>query len=246
MEAYTEFIFVKPRSSLGKLSRWAEFIQPKEIGISVVLSTGLVAANPGMATMSCIPLMAPFSTPPVSLNDWMGNKRARAFQRALFGVCTLQGAMALWKFFSGDLVGGFFDTILSGVGMYCCTQDGLTMIPSFIIFAGFNGFMDMLQLLQKFHGVPIYALPFHFAFLRPSLLFLALYLAWHFHKELSAAYYGYASDGPQDSWFVKCFGHDSWGGPIGTTNDNDTGTSLLGSSRPPFSPFGGSAFRLGR
>ncbi len=58
-----------------------------------------------------------------------------------------------FSFFGGNLIGGFFDAMIAGVGMYSASPEGVTMLPTYLIFAGFNGGMDLLQLIQMYHGV---------------------------------------------------------------------------------------------
>ena len=84
-----------------------------------------------------------------------------------------QTTLAMAKFFTGNLVGGFFDVMISGTGMYAASADGHSMLSSYVVFAGFNGVMDMLQLLQAYHGhLPLYLLPFQPPALRPQMLLL--------------------------------------------------------------------------
>lgn len=170
----------------------------------------------GAISMSCVPMIAPFNTPPVAYNAWVQNKRAVAFQRSLMYLCVLQGGMAMFKFFSGNLIGGFFDAMIAGTGIYAASPEGVTMLPSYLVFAGFNGAMDFLQLFQMYHGqLPIYLLPFQYPAFRPLLLLLGCYFTYEFHKELTAVFRGYGCCGPQDSFFVQLMGADFWGTPPG-------------------------------
>ncbi len=51
--------------------------------------------------------------------------------------------------------------MIAGVGIYSASPEGVTMLPTYLTFAGFNGGMDLLQLIQMYQGVmPIYLLPF--------------------------------------------------------------------------------------
>ncbi|CAD7943831.1 unnamed protein product [Amoebophrya sp. A25] len=188
-------------------------------------------------TMACVPLVAPFNTPPVAYNNWCQNKRAVAFQRSLFFLCAAQGGLAMAKFFAGNLIGGFFDAMIAGTGLYAATPEGVTMLPTYLCFAGFNGVMDLLQLLQSFHGVmPLYLLPFQYAAFRPELLLLGCYFTYELHKELQAIFCGYQCAGPQDTLFVKAMSHDIWGSPPGCSEhearrvEQGNGPSTLGSN----------------
>lgn len=248
---YIEFIFVKPRSTskLSKPCAW-DTVLPTEVAVSMVLSMGVAASNPIVSAvqMACVPLVAPFTTPQVPVESWAHKPRARAYQRALFLACTIQGGMALFKFFSGDLIGGFFDTLLAACGMYAATPDGVTLLPTFTVFAAFNGFMDLLQMIQALHGTPLIFVVLHKAFLRPALLFTACYFAYQFHKELVAAIMGYPA-ASEESFFVKIFGSDAWGPPIGATLRPGTNVLADGDPEPAprlnFAMFTGEGRRLG-
>ncbi|CAD7932206.1 unnamed protein product [Amoebophrya sp. A120] len=166
--------------------------------------------------MSCVPIVAPFNTPPVGYVHWRTNKRAVAFQRSLFFLCVAQGGLAMAKFFAGNLIGGFFDAMIAGTGLYAACPDGVTMLSTYLVFAGFNGVMDMLQLLQTYHGmIPLYLLPFQYPAFRPILLLLGCYYTYEFHKELAAIFGGYGCAGSQDTYFVEAMSHKIWGNPPG-------------------------------
>jgi len=252
---YIDFLFINPKlrnsSKLSKPIRWEEDVDtPEQMVVSTLFSAGTYlthATNP-MVVMSCIPMMAPFRTPALPYDGWCHSKRARAFQRALFLLCSAHGTVALWRFCSGNLIGGFFDTLLAGCGMYASHPDGITFLPQFLMFAAFNGFMDFLQILQALHGVPIMYVFLHPAFIRPLMLSLECYIAWNFHKEITACYLGIPSDGPDDSYFVKCFGSDIWsslpgGDPI--SPQPSAGVNVPIEQRPGFNVFGGVGHQLG-
>ena len=38
-------------------------------------------------------------------------------------------------------------------GVYAASPEGVTMLPTYLVFAGFNGVMDLLQLMQMYHGM---------------------------------------------------------------------------------------------
>merc|ERR1712194_159953 len=96
-----------------------------------------------------------------------------------------------------------------------------------VVFAGFNGGMDMLQLIQAYHGVlPLYKLPFVWPAVRPMMLLWGCYLACEFHKELTAIYRGYESAGDKDTLFVKAMGADFWGPPPGCAEAEELRRSL--------------------
>eukprot|EP00443_Scrippsiella_acuminata_P080297 CAMPEP_0115521508 /NCGR_PEP_ID=MMETSP0271-20121206/79584_1 /TAXON_ID=71861 /ORGANISM="Scrippsiella trochoidea, Strain CCMP3099" /LENGTH=179 /DNA_ID=CAMNT_0002952745 /DNA_START=66 /DNA_END=601 /DNA_ORIENTATION=+ len=63
-------------------------------------------ATPILVAPACMPLPVLFSVPPVSSDDWLANKRARAFHRSCTVCVYAQGAFALMKLARGDLVGG--------------------------------------------------------------------------------------------------------------------------------------------
>mmetsp|Transcript_4882 Transcript_4882/g.12100 ORF Transcript_4882/g.12100 Transcript_4882/m.12100 type:complete len:407 (+) Transcript_4882:118-1338(+) len=173
-------------------------------------------------SMACVPIVAPFNTPPVAYAHWCRNKRAVAFQRSLFFLCVAQGGLAMAKFFAGNLIGGFFDAMIAGTGLYAAVPDGVTMLSTYLVFAGFNGVMDLLQLLQMYHGViPLYLLPFQYPAFRPLLLLLGCYFTYEFHKELSAIFQGYGCAGAQDSYFVQAMSHDIWGPPPGCSEHEE-------------------------
>lgn len=231
----------KSSSSTTSASSTSGNISSQDIlhaGMVLTLNIGLASRASGLAAVgtllaggasmplltSCVPIVAPFNTPPVPLESWIGNKRACAFQRSLMFLSCAQGLMALAKFFGGNLIGGFFDCMIAGVGIYACSPEGVTMLSTYMVFAGFNGVMDFMQVLQMYHGVlPIYLLPFQYPAFRPLLLFLGCYFTWEFHKELTAVWRGYNCAGPQDTLFVKLMSHDWWGQQPGTNEFQQQG-----------------------
>merc|ERR1719454_1250663 len=114
---------------------------------------------PAGVACACLPIMSPFRVPQVSPDSWMANKRALAFHRCcVFGVY-VQGALALFKFSAGDLVGGVYLGIQAAMGAYAVTPDGVGFMPSYMMVSGFNGLLGIIQVFQTFQGVPLHYIP---------------------------------------------------------------------------------------
>merc|ERR1719336_1751905 len=156
-----------------------------------------------------MPMVVPYSMPSVSSDMWLGNKRARACHRCCVLAVYAQGTLALVKFISGDLVGGFFDAFQAAIGAAATKPDGSKLMPTYAMVAGFNGVLGIIQALQSYQGALVHSLPFLLA--APSVIsVLAAYCGWQFCKELRAIAAGYAGSGPQNSCFVQICSADCW------------------------------------
>ena len=61
-----------------------------------------------------------------------------------------QGFCGACEFFIfGDLVGGFMDMVMGGLGYYACGDDGSRFLPMYVVFSGFNGIIAALTLIGK-------------------------------------------------------------------------------------------------
>merc|ERR1712228_1155677 len=83
-----------------------------------------------------------------------------------------------------------------------------------ILCCGFNGVLGLLQVLQGYHGLPLYLLP-KLALVPPAVGITAAYCGYQFCKEVTAIAAGYDGVGPQDSCFVKIMGGDWWPASLG-------------------------------
>jgi len=203
-------------------------------------------AMPGVA-MSCMPMMIPFRVPQVAPQSWMANKRALAFHRCCVLVVYAQAGIALLRFAHGDLIGGIYDAVQAMMGGYATQPDGITFFPSYIMICGFNGVLNLLQVIQNFHGVPIHFLPW-MTVIPPVVSLLGAYCGWQFSKEVRAIHSGFNSDGSQDSCLVRMFAADWW--PRNFLSPNLPGTeaeaeSGSGFDRSRFTAFAGNGQRLG-
>jgi hypothetical protein len=227
--------------------------------IGLMLPAAIAAHNglltPAGVACACLPIMAPFSIPQVSPDSWMANKRALAFHRCCtIGVYT-QGALALFKFAGGDLVGGTYLALQAAMGCYSVTPEGLRLMPTFMVVAGFNGILGLIQIFQNFQGVPFQLIPLT-AYLPSALSILTCYWGWQFCREVRAIGAGLPGDGPQDTCWVKLMGGDFW--PLSlisvSSRSEDRvdgrdsvagGGTGTGNLTNRFSAFGGSGHRLG-
>lgn len=176
----------------------------------------------------------------------MANKRAVAFCRGVALASSAQGVLAVMKFGGGDLVGGFFDGIMAGLGLWSTREDGVQMLPSYILFSGFNGVIYLLQVVQDGSGLG--------AIVRPVVCLTGAYLGWQFLKELQSLSSGYStsgpSDGDQDSWFVKFMNGDNViadaaGAITHTQSTSSQAQNPSGSVAANFTTFSGEGHRLG-
>jgi len=216
-----------------------------------------MAAHAGMlgasgAMVACLPIMAPFQVPPVGVDSWLSNKRAVAFHRCITLAVGAQGVMALMKFGGGDLIGGVYMALQAGIGAYAIAPDGGSMMTSYMMICGFNGVLNLVQVLQQAQGVPVSYLVM--PLLPPVVSILATYFSWQFIKELRAIGAGMPSEGAQDSCFVKLMGSDIW--PLTSLTPASSmqqareeamnqGSHTTGGSSQRFSAFGGNGHRLG-
>lgn len=206
--------------------------------------SGLLAAGP-MVAPCCMPLPVFFSVPVVHPDTWLANKRARAFHRATVVCVYTQGVLALLRFARGDLIGGLYDAVMAGIGMYATDPEGIRLIPSYVMMCGFNGVLGLLQIIQQMHGVPIFALPLTLV-LPPIVALCGAYCGWQFAVELNAIGGGGADSGrPQDSCFVRFMGADWWPSSVTAPRREEEGPTS-GSAARNFNPFAGDGHRLGQ
>lgn len=210
---------------------------------AVALHGGLLSA-PGGLVVACLPIVTPFSVPQMSPDSWMANKRARAFHRCLVFAAYAQGALALYKFTQGDLVGGTYLGLQAAMGAYAVTPSGMSMMPSYMMVAGFNGILGIIQTFQSFQGVPLSFIPFS-AYLTPGLALLSCYWGWEFCQELRAIGGGRTGSGDQDTCWVNFMGGDAWPVSALSRQAETQTTASAGGEASRFSAFGGSGHRLG-
>jgi len=230
--------------------------EPKLANIAAALLPALAAtvhpaisASSSVAVPAMMPIMMPYSMPFVSSDSWLGNKRARAYHRCCVLAVYAQGAVAVLKFISGDLVGGLFDSLQAAIGA-CATQpDGSKLMPTYVMVTGFNGVLNILQIFQNYQGISLRHLPLLVS-IPPVVSILAAYCGWQFCRELRAIASGYTGEGPQDSCFVHLCGADCWLlsllSPL-PRGDRSTisASGITFRDRQGFEAFGGSGQRLG-
>merc|ERR1719254_367489 len=97
-------------------------------------------------------------------------------------------------------------------------------------------------MFQQFHGVPVAHLPL-LLMVPPAVAISAAYCGWQFCKEVRAISAGYASEGAQDSCFVRLMGGDwcptSLGASVTGADGQSAGGGLGFGSSSNFNPFGG-------
>jgi len=201
-----------------------------------------------VVTPAMMPMFAPETLPHVSGNWWVVNKRARAFHRCCVIAVYTQGVFSLLKLVRGDLVGGLFDMLQTGIGLTATQPQGISVMPTYVMVAGFNGVLGMLQVFQSFQGIPIRYLPI-LVTAPPICAIIAALCGWQICKEIRAMASG-TSSGPQDSFFVRICSADFW--PLSVLSPtlhsgggDDNHDSSRSSARQHFSAFGGSGWRLG-
>mmetsp|Transcript_62329 Transcript_62329/g.118276 ORF Transcript_62329/g.118276 Transcript_62329/m.118276 type:complete len:384 (-) Transcript_62329:73-1224(-) len=210
-------------------------------------------------TASCLPIVVPFSVPQVSEESWMANKRARAFHRCCVIAVYTQGALAILKFASGNLIGGIYDGLNAAMGAYAIQPEGLRFFPTYLTISGFNGLIGCFQIFQAYNGVPLHAIP-KLSILPPILGLASAYWGWQFCREVKAIAVGLPGLGPQDTCFVRFMSGD-WCSPLSplprapTTpqevaqraneGDEDAGNGLGRIHAGGFRMFGGDGHRLG-
>eukprot|EP00933_Yihiella_yeosuensis_P035083 TRINITY_DN28543_c0_g1_i1.p1 TRINITY_DN28543_c0_g1~~TRINITY_DN28543_c0_g1_i1.p1 ORF type:complete len:329 (+),score=47.62 TRINITY_DN28543_c0_g1_i1:70-1056(+) len=239
-----------PSPILADLLELPPFDFPNALAMLLpVAQAGLMAGTTGVA-VSCIPLAVPFSVPTVSLENWIANKRARAFWRSTVIVVWAQGGLTLLRFAKGDLVGGVYEGFQAMIGYYATRREGQRIMPTYIICCGFNGVLGLLGLFQAFQGVPLQHIPGS-VMIPPVLSLFGAYFAWQYCRELIAIGSGMLRDGPQDTCFVNLMGAEgcpSFLGPhVEVYNDDarDDANANLRGVAPEFQAFRGNGHRLG-
>jgi len=217
--------------------------------LAAVLHPGGFSAT-GAVVPAMMPMVVPYSMPSLSSDMWLGNKRARAYHRCCVLAVYAQGTVALVKFISGDLIGGFFDAFQAAIGAAATQPEGCKLMPTYAMVSGFNGVLGIIQALQRYQGAPIHNLPLTFLLAAPSVIsVLAAYCGWQFCKEIRAIASGYAGSGPQNSCFVRICSADCW--PLASLSPlpHDaqrfhTTSNEEPEARQSFEPFGGRGQRL--
>jgi len=222
------------------------------VGAAAMLLPAAVAAHSGPSplgvVLGCAPVVPPFSFPEVSPNTWLVNRRALAFHRGCVFAVYAQGALAIFKFVHGDLVGGTYDALQALMGGYATQPDGIGLLPTWIMVSGFNGVFGIFQVFQAFQGVPLHFLPM-LACGPPVLSLCAAYFGWQFFREVRALAGGLPGDGPQDTCFVRVMGADCWPlaslSPPSSRGQPAAAAGGLGSTDRRFPAFEGQGHRLG-
>lgn len=193
-------------------------LPPLEPAHMALLLPALAACHfgPGAVVQSCLPLVVPFSMPELSYSTWASNKKALAYNRCVIVTIYIQGACALLKFTSGNMVGGFFDGMQVAMGIYSLTPDGMRLLPTYMMMSGVNGAVGLLQVLQTYNGIPLAWLP-KLQIIPPVMAMVSSYFSWQFLKEcrtISAGVGGVgrqpATDTQGDSCIVWAMGADWW------------------------------------
>merc|ERR1719217_1685723 len=116
-----------------------------------------------------------------------------------------------------------------------------------MVYSCFNGVVDLLQLLQAAHGIPIYYVLMQWNVVaRPLLCLAGTYCAWQFLRELRAIASGYPGEGDQNTCIVQCLGGNNFLGEVASSLTGMTSrprASTVGG--PGFSAFNGAGHRLG-
>jgi len=225
------------------------------------LAASQLGLSPGMA-LCCLPIVTPFSMPHMTPAVWYSNKRALAYNRMVVITVYIQGACAIFKFGTGNMVGGFFDGIQAAMGFYSLMPEGMRFLPTYMMMAGFNGVIGLLQVVQTYNGVPLQMLPI-MPILAPVAAITSAYFGYQFCKEVRKIAGGIPdeADGAQSSCFVRTMGGDWFPsfltaplyGPSqdGRSNDDEGfsggihGYGGRSGAQQRFSVFEGSGHRLG-
>ncbi len=168
----------------------------KSILFSAVSSVGLAAlAGSSMGTAAavaaCVPIIVPVSNALIDAGIPIGDE-AKKSMYSLTTVNYLQLSFGLIEFLSGDIVNGFTNMVMAGVGFYVVSLDGIVLLPSYSItstvFAGVSA-VDLLQMiLQK--GVITGDLPLSENLMKlatiahPLLYAASAFIAWNLIEQL--------------------------------------------------------------
>ncbi|EER03346.1 hypothetical protein Pmar_PMAR014562 [Perkinsus marinus ATCC 50983] len=174
----------------------------------------------------------------------------------------LQGSLGVVEFLMGDLVTGFVNTLMAGIGMYSTQPQGVSWLPSYTVICFINGSIQFLGLIERFaygHG-PIFAgaapLIMNYvhlaAILHPVLNMASVYYGWTLLKELRDSYIAGATN-------VRCLLYglhpatskvnnvspDRLRGDVSRVDRGNMEGSLFGNQATSFQAFSGEGFRLG-
>eukprot|EP00929_Paragymnodinium_shiwhaense_P009251 TRINITY_DN113346_c0_g1_i1.p1 TRINITY_DN113346_c0_g1~~TRINITY_DN113346_c0_g1_i1.p1 ORF type:complete len:361 (+),score=75.08 TRINITY_DN113346_c0_g1_i1:58-1140(+) len=220
--------------------------------VAAALQPGGIALAPAGLAASCLPIVAPFSMPPMTPGAWCSNKQALAYGRCVVVALYFQAGFAVLKIMHGNLVGGFMDGIQAAMGFYSLTPGGLGLFPTYMMMAGVNGVMNLLQVLQMFQGVPLQYIP-QVHIWPPVTSLVSAYFGWQFCKEIRNIANGYPQD--SDGCFVRIMAGDWWpdcltagmfnGGGHAEEPSSSGGVFSSHSRQPQTRIFEGSGRRLG-
>jgi len=211
--------------------------------VAQCLPPAMALHSQSLAVASCVPIIVPVDMPLVTPGAWLGDRRARAFHRCCAVTTFTQTMLAAVKFLSGNLVGGVYDLIVGGMGVYAVQQGDNQMLASYVVVSGFAGVISVLGLIQTYpFPIPVGAL------VPPVISLLSAYFGWEFCRAVKALVAG--TDVPQETWLIRVMGSDTtpaaWLTPRALV-DQAPRLQGVGSLRPvvSFQAFAGRGHQLG-
>ncbi|KAF4674121.1 hypothetical protein FOL47_009658 [Perkinsus chesapeaki] len=217
------------------------------VSLHAVSSCAMLPASSIPLAVACIPIVIPLTIEV----DRMGFPLTDAGKSAVKGLLissVLQGSLGVVEFLMGDLVTGFVNTLMAGIGMYSTQPQGVSWLPSYTIICFINGSIQFLGLIERFAygngpifagAAPLILNYLHLAaILHPVLNMASVYYGWQLLKELRDSYIAGATS-------VNSVSPGRFQGE-GARGDGGSGAGIFGGqSATNFQAFSGEGFRLG-
>ncbi|KAF4657256.1 hypothetical protein FOZ61_006396 [Perkinsus olseni] len=215
--------------------------------VSMQAAMALPATAPVPLAVACIPIVIPLTIEV----DRMGFPLTDAGKSAMKGLLissVLQGSLGVIEFLMGDLVTGFVNTLMAGIGMYSTQPQGVSWLPSYTIICFINGSIQFLGLIERFaygHGpifagaAPLIVNYLHLAaILHPVLNMASVYYGWTLLKELRDSYIAGATN-------VNNVSPGRLRGDSSRNEGSGIDRGVFGTQGSTFQAFSGEGFRLG-
>ena len=118
-------------------------------------SLGDVGSAAGVVT-SCVPIIIPIDAPLSWLDPRLFSLLSETPKKCAGRITTVGGiqiSLAMAEVFLGDPVRGMSDLLQGGFGLYIVTPEGLSSMPTYILWSGFSGLLTLGR-LQELYLLP--------------------------------------------------------------------------------------------
>ena len=174
-----------PNSARSMRERHCGFLFGMAAQATTMAAIGDVGSAAGVVT-SCVPIIVPIDTPLSWLDPRLFGLLSETPKKCAGRITTVGGiqiSLAMAEVFLGDPVRGLADLIQGGFGLYVVTPEGLSSMPTYILWAGFSGMLTLshlqeLYMLPKRHTLLLKYCTISSA-VQPLLCLLGCYYGWN-------------------------------------------------------------------